>query len=212
MIKSLACLLACMALNAHAETSMTCGDNELKNIAKSTKIKRLNPHLLQIITKKNQLTFKDKPPYDDEFAGTKWQYCTYNPALKLHLIHKTEDSTFSGILVDELTGQQMQAGQEVLFSDDGQRFAAFEQPDGLDGRTLRIYQRNGVLLWQGYDFIEGKKGYMLANFNENYLHWNKKQQLQGEAVCLSGEKFGLVTLTEQARGDWAWLPKVHCKP
>ncbi len=213
MYKYTAVFLAFISLNAHAEISMDCGSDEPKNIAKfPSKAKRLTSQVLQVNTAHTKLIFKDKPPDDDGFPTLRWQYCGYNVALKMHLVRKDADAIFSGVLVDDTTAKQMPAGQDVIFTDDAKLYAAFVQPDGLDGRELYIYKRDGTLLWQGYDFIEGEKDHILAYFDENYLHWNKKSQLQGMAMCFTNKKFGLVTLTEQGNGHWAWLPKVQCKP
>ena len=207
----LAVLLAILSLGVHAETSMECASNEVKNIAKfPIKAKRLTEHVLLVSTSHSKVIFKDKPPYDENFPLLRWEYCAYSAAQKMHLVLKDQDTDFSGILLDDITGKQLPAGQDVIFSDDGQMYVAFAQPDGLDGREMIVYQRDGRKLWQGFDFIEGEPGYILANFDEHYLHWNKKNQLQGMAVCLDGKKFGLVTLSKQKNDDWAWLPKVYC--
>lgn len=214
MYKYWAVFLIFFSLNIHAETKMGCGLDELKSIAKyPTKAKRLTTHVLQVSTAHGKLIFKDKPPYDEEFAGTKWQYCGYSAPLKMHLVSKDENVTFSGVLIDDATAKQLPAGQDAIFTDDGQLYAAFVQPDGLDGREMSIYQRDGTLIWQGYDFIEVEKGQIAAYFDESYIHWNsKRNQLQATAVCYPDKKIGLVTLTHQENGEWVWLPKVNCKP
>jgi hypothetical protein len=212
MYKYLAILLVFISFSSYAEINMDCSLDEVKNIAKSpTKAKRLASHILRVNTAHTHLIFKDKPPYDDGFPTLRWEYCGYNSALKMHLVHKDEDTVFSGVLIDDITAKQIPAGQDVLFSDDEQLYAAFVQPDGLDGRELSIYTRDGIVLWHGYDFIEAQKDHILATFDEGYLHWNKKNQLQGVAVCVTGKKFGLVTLTDQGDGEWTWLPNVHCE-
>ena len=211
MCKYIMAFLALMSFSIHAETSMECTSKEFNNIAKFPgKAKRLAEHVLVVSTAYTKLIFKDKPPYDENFPTLRWEYCTYSSVQKMHLLIKDQDTDFSGILVDDVTGKQLPAGQDVIFSNDGQMYAAFVQPDGLDGRELYVYKRDGTQLWQGYDFIEGKPGYILATFDEHYLHWNQHNQLQGMAMCSPDKKFGLVTLTKQENGNWAWLPEVHC--
>ncbi len=214
MHQYLAALLIFASFSLHAETKLDCGSDESKNIAKfSTKAKRLTAHILQVSTAHTKLIFKDKPPYDEELAGTKWQYCGYSTALKMHLVRKDEDVTFSGVLIEDATAKQLPAGEDVIFTDDGLLYTAFVQPDGLDGREMSIYQRDGTLLWQGYDFIEGEKNQIAAYFDESYIHWNsKRNQLQATAMCYPNKKAGLVTLTRQDNGKWVWLPKVNCQP
>lgn len=213
MCKYLALFLAFISFSAHAETALDCDGNEAKNIAKfPTKAKRLTEHILRVSTAHTNLIFKDKPPYDEALAGSRWEYCGYSGTLKMHLVRQDENVTFSGVLIDDTTAKQLPGGQDVIFTDDGQLYAAFVQPDGLDGREMSIYQRDGTLLWQGYDFIEGEKDQIAAYFDETYIHWNKKNQLQATAVCYPDKKVGLVTLTHQQNGEWAWLPNVNCKP
>lgn len=203
-------VLALVSLCVHAETSLQCADNERKNLAKfPTKAQRIAEHELLVRTSRSKVLFKDKSSNDD-YSTLNWEYCTYSAVQKMHLVLKNQWPDFTGILLDDVSGKQLPAGQDVIFSDDGQMYVAFVQPDGLDGREMTIYKRDGTKLWHGYDFIEGEPGNILANFDEHYLHWNKKNQLQGMAVCTDGKKFGLVTLVKQKNDDWVWRPKVHC--
>jgi hypothetical protein len=212
MYQYIAILLILFSQCIFAETILDCNLPEDKVLTKfSAKAKRLTVHQLQVSTSAKKVVFNDKYPYAEGFSGTKWAYCGYSATLKMHLVTGNEDDTFIGTLVDDVTGKQLPAGYSVQFSDDSQLYAAFVQPDGLDGMELYIYQRNGQLLWKGYDFIEGKKDTILAVFDSPKLHWNKKNQFEGMATCISGKEFGLVALTRQNDGHWKWLPEVNCE-
>src|SRR5579863_9041971 len=90
-------------------------------------------------------TFTNDPNIE-ELGDVWWAYCGYSPEVKLHLIlHATSDAIFTGVMLDDKTGSLLPAGEAVLFSPDRRLYLAYEQPDGQDGETLKLYKRTGVM-------------------------------------------------------------------
>ena len=62
------------------------------------------------------------------------------------MLLKEDEALFTGALVDDATGALLPGGQKVLFSKNAQYYLAYEQPDGQDGETIKLYRRNGTLI------------------------------------------------------------------
>jgi YD repeat-containing protein len=168
--------------------------------------KRLGAHAIEVGWAGGKRILKDKPPYDEPLDGLRWTYCGYNPDLKLHMLLKEDEALFTGALVDDVTGALLPGGQKVLFSKNAQYYLAYEQPDGQDGETIKLYKRNGTLLWKGYNgFLSADGKDVLANFEDT--HWDDQGRLQAIARREDG-KTQTVTLTEGSAGKWDWLPHV----
>ncbi len=101
----------------------------------------------------------------------------------------------------------MPGGQAVLFSPDQRYYLAFEQPDGQDGETIKLYQRSGTLVWKGYNGILSADGKSVIADFEN-VHWDNENRLKA-AVRLDGGKTVALTLTQGKTGRWEWLPLVQ---
>lgn len=170
--------------------------------------KRTNEHQLEIRWVAGTRVFKDKPPYEP-LDGVSWAYCGYNPVLMLHLIHKADYDLFTGVLLDDRTGSLLPGGEAVLFSPDQHFYLAYEQPDGLDGGLLKLYKRNGIMLWKGYDFIASPDGKSAIVESENMrdMRWDKEDRPQA-TLYLSGGKTMAVTLMRDSKGKLDWLPRV----
>src|ERR1051326_2311656 len=168
--------------------------------------KRLGAHLIEVGWGRGKRIFKDKPPYGEPLDGLRWIYCGYNADLKLHMLLKEEEALFTGALIDDVSGALLPGGQKVLFSKNAQYYLAYEQPDGQDGETIKLYRRNGTLLWKGYNgFLSANGKDVLANFED--MHWNGEGRLQAIARREDG-KTQTVTLTEGSAGKWEWLPHI----
>lgn len=170
--------------------------------------RRIGKHSLEVGWHGGKHLFKDKAPYDEPLSGVKWTYCGYNAALKMHLVQKDDESVFTGVFLDDTTGAVLPAGLQALFSPDFKYYLAYEQEDGRDGATIKLYERDGALKWQGYDGILTPDGTDIAATFES-THWNDRGQLEASVTCLTGPKAGNVTLT-QVGGHWQWLPRVSC--
>jgi hypothetical protein len=167
--------------------------------------KRLGAHAIEVGWVGGKRILKDKPPYDEPLDGLRWTYCGYNADLKLHMLLKEDEALFTGALVDEVSGALLPGGQKVLFSKNAQFYLVYEQPDGQDGETIKLYRRNGTLIWEGYNGFLSSDGIVLANF-EN-MHWDDHDRPQATARLNDG-KTQTFTLTEGSTGKWDWLPHI----
>ena len=171
--------------------------------------KRIGKHKIEVKWKSGKHVFKDEPPYDEPLAGVKWGYCGYNTELKVHLLEKSDGSLFTGVMLDDETGEILSAGSPVRFSPDRKHYLAYEQEDGRDGVTINLYQKNGILEWTGYaGILTADESTIIAYFEK--IDWNDKGGLQASAVCMSGKAAGTLTLVPKANGQWQWSPKVRC--
>jgi hypothetical protein len=170
--------------------------------------KRLNKHQLEVRWAAGTRTFKDKPPYE-LLAGVSWAYCGYNAALKLHLIRKADNDLFTGVLLDDNTGRTLPGGLAILFSADRRFYLAYEQPDGQDGETLKLYKQDGDLLWTGYDFISPADGKSVIVDAENMrnMRWDNQNRPQATLYLKDG-RTTTVTLMRDSEGKLDWLPRV----
>lgn len=170
--------------------------------------RRLNKHHLEVGWANGTRVFKDKPPYEP-LAGVSWAYCGYSRVLKLHLIRKADNGLFTGVLLDEHTGLLLPGGEAVLFSPDHSLYLAYEQPDGQDGETLKLYKRNGKLLWNGYDSILSPDGKWVIVGAENMreMRWDNQNRPQA-TLYLEGGRTMTVTLMRDSKGKLDWLPRV----
>jgi len=168
--------------------------------------RRVGQHQLEISWIGGTRIFKDKPPYDEPLGGTHWTYCGYNASVGLYMLLKAEEGLFTGALLDDKTGSVLPGGQKIVFSPDVQYYLAYEQPDGMDGEMIKLFRRDGLPIWEGYDGIltsDGKT--VVANF-EN-MRWDSQNRLQAE-VRPKGQKPTTVTLTKLSDGKWDWLPHI----
>jgi hypothetical protein len=168
--------------------------------------KRLGAHVIEVRWTGGKRILKDKPPYDEPLDGLRWIYCGYNADLKLHMLLKEDEGLFTGALIDDVTGALLPGGQKVLFSKNAQYYLAYEQPDGQDGETIKLYRRNGTLLWKGYNgFLSANGKDVLATFES--MHWDDQNRLQAIARTEDG-KTQTVTLTQGRAGKWDWVPHI----
>jgi hypothetical protein len=170
--------------------------------------KRVSEHQLEVRWASGTRIFKDKPPYEP-LDGVSWAYCGYNAVLKLRLISKADQGLFTGVLLDDTSGSLSPGGEAVSFSPDQHFYLAYEQPDGLDGESLKLYKRNGVMLWKGYDFIASPDGKWVIVDSENMrdVRWDKHDRPQA-TLYLSGGRTMTVTLMRDGEGNVDWLPRV----
>ncbi|MBI5586316.1 MAG: hypothetical protein HY892_21100 [Deltaproteobacteria bacterium] len=179
--------------------------------------KRIMKHRLRVSWAGGSRDFIDKPPYDAELDGTSYSYCGYKRTLGLHLIHKSMDGVFTGVLLDNNTGQTRAAGQYVSFSNDQKKYFASVQPDGLDGEKWYVYGKSGTLIWKGLSGISGRHPqYQYEYFVAELVNprWNSAGELEANYVCSDDrnsptKQRNKVTLKLVGK-KWAWLPRVFC--
>lgn len=171
--------------------------------------RRVEKHVLEVMTKKGPQRFIDKPPYDE--GGLRWRYCGFSAQVQAHLIERLDGSSYSGELLLNESGKLLRAGHTVLFSPDASEFLAIEQEDGVDGENWSVYDANGNAKWKGYAGTIAKVDgidTVLSTFD--HPRWNKHGELTARYVCGSSKSHGVVTLVRSPSGDWSWRGKVTC--
>jgi len=171
--------------------------------------KRLGKHQLEVGWTGGQRIFKDRPPYDEPLDGVAWVYCGYSPTLRVHLIGKADRGLFTGVLLDDASGSLLPGGEAVLFSPHQQLYLSYEQPDGQDGETLKLYKRGGVMLWKGCDCILSPDGKSVIVDAENMrnMRWDDQNRPQA-TLHLKGGRTSTVTLMRDSKGQLDWLPHI----
>lgn len=169
--------------------------------------KRVGKHELDVAWTSGTHKFADEPPYDEPFDGVWWAYCGYDSTVGLHLLMKQDKSLFTGALLDDRSGNVLPGGEVVLFSPDRKSYLAYEQPDGQDGETIRLYGRTGNLIWEGYNgILTPDRKTVVAEFRN--MRWDAQNRLQADAH-VGRTKIVTVTLTEREGGKREWLPHVE---
>lgn len=113
---------------------------------------RVGKHILIVHWKKGLQRFADVAPYMvGEIAGTYWVYCGYSREVGVHAVQKNGEDVNSGVLIDDKTGKILPGGFAVKFSPDRAKYIAYEQVDGSDFSNLKLYRRDGTLIWSGLD-------------------------------------------------------------
>jgi hypothetical protein len=169
-------------------------------------VKRVGKHQIDVAWSSGKRTFRDKPPYDDPLAGVWWAYCGYNPVLKMHLLYKAAGDNFTGMLMDDVTGKLLPGGEKVLFSPDRKQFLAYEQPDGQDGQTLKLYDHSGNLVWQGYNgILSPDRKTVVAEFTD--ISWHGSRLVA--TASFSEKKKISFTLVLHADSSREWVPELQ---
>lgn len=167
---------------------------------------RVAEHVLEIGWSGGKLMLKDEQPYDDP-DSVHWSYCGYNEALKVHMVLKDGEAVSSGVLVDDTTGTILPGGQKLLFSKKAEYYLAYYQDDGRDGKTLKLYRRDGTLLWEGFNGLLTPDGeYQVAYFEK--MQWDDRGRPQAIAHDIKSGNVQTVTLTQNSTGKWEWLPHI----
>jgi hypothetical protein len=167
--------------------------------------KRVGTHRLEVAWFGGKRIFDDTPPYDEPLDGVSWVYCGFESRVQMHLLLKTDRWLFTGALLDDRTGSLLPAGRVVVFSPDQKYYLAYEQPDGQDGETIKLFRTRAGLLWKGYNGIlsaDGKS--VVAEFET--VRWNDHDRLEADLKTPSGTDTVILT---PGNGKWEWLSKVH---
>ena len=171
--------------------------------------KRVGKRQLVVNWTAGKRTFKNDP-HTEELGDVWWAYCGFSSELSLHLIwHATSNQIFTGVMLDEKTGSLLPAGEAVLFSPDHRFYLAYEQPDGQDGETLKLYKRSGEMIWKGFDFIAtaDNKSVIVPAENMRNMRWDSRNRPEA-TLHLDGGRTMTVTLMRDEHGKLEWLPRV----
>lgn len=174
--------------------------------------RRVEKHVLEVITRMGPTRFVDKPPHDEgSLTGLHWRYCGYDAQAKTHLIEKMDESLYSGDLLFNENGRLMHAGHTVLFSPDKKEFLAIEQEDGVDGENWAVYNGDGKVIWKGYAGTVAKvNGIESVVSTFDHPQWNKQGELTARFVCASSKAHGIVTLARSPSEVWSWRGHGKC--
>lgn len=165
---------------------------------------RTNKRQVEIAWDNGKQIFTDEPPYDEPLSGVRWFYCGYDPKLGLHLISKSDNSRFTGVLLNNRTGTLIPGGFRVLFSPDQNYYLTFEMQDGDVTELLKLYRKNGELLWSGHNGLTAEDSSLLATFRN--LHWTTSNRVEAIVVPAGGAKRFVMTLALRDNGKWYWEP------
>jgi hypothetical protein len=186
-------------------TVLRCDDRESESLKNAPAgVKRTDVHTLQITWLHGTSMFKDEPS-DYELDGVEWEYCDYDPRLRLYFLKKRDEGLFTGVLLNEVTGKVLEAGEHVVISPDGARFFASQQPDGMDGKRWFIFKMDGTIEWQGDSDMDRRYD----------PSWTSQGQLQAKYNCTLGgvprdAPWKRVSL-KKTDGKWNWSPPIKCR-
>lgn len=201
-----------LAHGAGVHLACTSADNEdaaeAKRIAARAQgvVRREGRHVLSVRTAQGVLRFADKPPHDEPLSGDHYRFCDRRDGFIL--LQRSDESDFTGVLVDEATGRKTEGGAEVLFSNDRRAYFATMQPDGLDGQRWTIRAVDGTPSWSGYSFIERHKDHIAATLDTPA--WTDTGEFTAMAQCLASDRLRWKVKLTKVGGQWQWLPKRTC--
>lgn len=206
-------LVSTAVLSRESQPTLSCETAKVERSALRQAPKgarRVETHVLKVITANGAKRFVDKPPYE-ELGGLRWRYCGYDSRTKAHLIERMDEDLYSGDLLFDETGRLMHAGHTVLFSPDDKEFLAIEQEDGVDGENWTVYDVDGKAKWTGYAGtilkVRGIKG-VTSTFD--HPQWNTQGELTARFVCADSKVHGVVTLTRSPSGKLSWHDHINC--
>lgn len=208
-------LASAAALAKESQPALSCETAKVERAALAQAPKgarRVEAHVLEIVTKKGPKRFVDKPPHDEGGMGrVHWRYCGFNAQAKAHLIERTDEGSNSGDLLFDESGSVAHAGHTVLFSPGEKEFLAVEQEDGVDGENWTVYAADGKTRWKGYAGTMAKADgidTVVSTFDRPV--WTKQGELTARFVCASSNVQGVVRLARSASGDWTWRGHAKC--
>lgn len=208
-------LVSTVVLAKGSQLALSCETSKVERAALGQApngARRVERHVLEVITKKGPKRFVDKPPHDEhDMGGLHWRYCGYSAQAKAHLIEMTDESAYSGDLLFDETGMLVHAGHTVLFSPAETKFLAIEQEDGVDGENWAVYDADGKADWKGYAGTIAKvEGIDTVVSTFDHPQWTKQGKLTARFVCASSKAHGVVTLARSPSGDWSWRGHGKC--
>lgn len=208
-------LVSTAVLAENYQPALSCDTTKVERAALTQAPKgarRVEKHVLEVITDKGPQRFIDKPPHaEGEMSGLHWRYCGYNAQAKAHLIGMADEGLFSGDLLLEDTGKLLRAGHTVLFSPSEKEFLAIEQEDGVDGENWAVYDANGKAKWKGYAGTTANvDGIDTVVSTFDHPQWTKQGELTARYVCASSKAHGMVALARSPAGDWSWRGNGKC--
>jgi hypothetical protein len=173
-------------------------------------VRRRSKHQLTVITRAGSRQFTDQPPHDEPLSGVHYHFCARKDGWVL--LTKDNQGVFTGVLVNETTGQVAPAGETVLFSEDRRAYLATEQPDGLDGNVWSVYSVDGRKSWSGYSFISRDAAQGTIDSTLSDPAWTPTGELTATATCLEDLAVQWQVKLVKKAGAWDWQPRKRCGP
>jgi hypothetical protein len=172
--------------------------------------RRVNRHVLEIMSNRGAQRFIDNPPHDG-MGGVHWRYCGYDARAKAHLVAMIDGSSHSGDLLLESGDRLVHAGHTVVFSRDKKAFLAVKREEGVDGEHWAVRDAAGETVWEGYAGklakLDGRET-VVATFGRP--RWTRRGVLTARFVCASSKVRGTVTLARGPTGNWRWRGRGKC--
>lgn len=167
---------------------------------------RTGKHVLIVHWQRGSREFKDKAPYmKGTMDGLYWTYCGYSPQAGVHVIQKNGSDELTGVLLNEKDGSILPGGFSVSFSPNLQKYFAREQEDGADLETIKVFSRNGRLLWSGLAGLFSPDGKSEISEFEN-VHWDQAGKLVAISKDFESRQKEKLVMTRTANGSWQWSP------
>lgn len=217
VFKAAAALLALSATCAHgASRELTCSivvddAEERAAIQKNgAVVARTGKHELTVKAAGKVFKYHDKPPYDEETAGTHYRFCDRDDGFIL--VRMVAEDLSTGVLINEASGLVTKGGQSVQFSPDKRAYFASETPEDLDGSNWRIYTVDGRESWSGYSFFPKieKDGGISQEAQLAHPVWSATGELKAEASCNWDQSHTWPVKLIKSGGKWDWSPKKSC--
>lgn len=171
-------------------------------------VRRTGPHVLLIQAGGREVRIEDKPPHDEPFAGVHHWFCDRRGGFVL--LRTTDETAFTGTLVNEATGAVTPAGEDVVFSEDWRAYFAEVQPDGLDGLEWKIYGVKGDLSWTGYNLMLDPKHPDRSVATLDEPRWKSTGEFVAQATCVTADEKKWAVTLRKTRGKWDWSPHADC--
>lgn len=170
------------------------------------RVRRMGAHRLEVETAAGIQVFDDTPPYDAPLDGAEYRYCDRRDAYVL--LHHRDGDTFSGVLIDTRSGEQLPGGTQVVIAPDRSRYLAVAQRDGMDGEQWRVMDFNRRVLISTTSMLLSRDG--TTGIAELSAPQWFGTQLQATASCLSDDTQHWQVRLANAQGAWNWQPRRTC--
>ncbi|HMZ57328.1 MAG TPA: hypothetical protein PL048_01045 [Leptospiraceae bacterium] len=214
-------VMICVAVNISAKPKnikIECGnsDSDAPALKKAPgNVKRLLKGnvltvTLEIEGRSLNFVYKNSEDNKGELDGLKWQYCGYRKDMKLHLIKKEEDGYFSGKLLDENIGEDLEAGYRIIISEDGDTIFAARQPNGMDGEEWFLLDRYGKVLWKGESVFTDKQKSITAELESP--DFDKDGNLTAVQKCTAekAKKKTAKIILKKKDKKFQWESRISC--
>lgn len=234
MAASLVALVTLPAAQA-AGISMDCDRSEMQSMGMHpqgrSRTERFRSGKLKVRWQGGSHIFEDRLPNTEQgIIGEHYAYCGYNPLARMHLVGKDGGNRFTGLLINDLNGQIVEAGYTVLLSPDLSRFFAVREENDVHGEVWVIATFDGKKLWEGHSSIlaaepplpsqaasedEDQRPNIIAELDDP--HWLPSGELEATQTCTAAPAEALPTKvilkrvkTPSGSSHYQWVPKVLC--